>query len=89
MSAEKPNRFRDRCGEHGSHGNFGNHCTVNPMHITAGRGHQPHLAVTFEGCFELDMTPAALMNFIREGQAALAKLPLNFTEISDYVGGEQ
>ena len=87
MSAERPNHVRVRCGEHGSHGNFGNKCQVHPKHVTSGLGHVPHLAALFEGGLELDMTPQALANFIRAGQEALSKIPHRYLEVADHVGG--
>lgn len=86
MSASHPNHFRSRKGESGSHGEFGNSCSVIPINVHTGAGHTPHLAVNWEGFFELDLTPLALVNFIRAAEAALAKLPRRFQYVADNVG---
>ena len=89
MSADKPNRIRVRQGETGSYSTFGDVCSVHPIHITNGAGHVPHLSAHFIGGVELCLTPAALVHFIREAQAALAKLPRQFQHVADHVGGDQ
>lgn len=89
MSAAHPNHVRIHRGEHGSHGNFGDSCHVDPIHITRGAGHTPHLAAHFEGGVELNLTPAALINFIREGEIALSKLPRCYLHVADHVGGDE
>lgn len=88
MSAQQPNHVHWRHGEYSSYAPFGNACSVQLIHVTTSNGHAPHFAAHFGGV-DMDLTPVALINFIRAGEAALAKLPRKFQHVADNVGWDE
>ena len=85
MSVDKPNHVRLHSGETSFGESFGSVKHVTPIHF-AGPGHSPHLEVRFMGGLRLDLTPQTFVELLREGQAALAKLP-HWPDCADSVGG--
>jgi hypothetical protein len=87
MSGDRPNHLKMQSGETMFGTSFGPISHVAPIHFP-GNGHTPHLECRFVGGLRIDMTPQSFIELLREGQAALAKLPYPPC-IQDSVGGTE
>lgn len=87
MSGTRPNHLHISQGEFNAGVSFGPLAHVTPIHF-AGNGHTPHIEARFVGGLRLSFTPATLIDLLREGQAAMAKLP-SVPVLHDAVAGEE
>lgn len=85
MSSDCPNHLKLQRGEIVAGVDFGEVCSVNPIHF-AGPGHHPKIEARFSGGLRLDFCPHTFIELLRAGQEALAKLP-HWPDISGSVGG--
>jgi hypothetical protein len=87
MSVDRPNHVKFCSGETSVGFSFGPVTTVTPVHFS-GLGHTPHLECRFAGGARVSLTPQTLIDLIREGERALAKLPV-WPDIHDACGGPE
>lgn len=86
MNLDRPNHVHYHDGSTHFGDTFGGLHSVTPVSLT-GNGHNAHIEVRTLFGLRLDLTPGFFAALLRDGPAALAKLPM-VPACDDAVGGD-